>query len=92
MTFLTEAIKKLRVVFATEPQDLTQSFMGSLFQRRRSTVQPMAQGPTTLWRGMRNMRLADAFMDNLAGGSEVRVIPPVASTRAQARCTCKKLA
>ena len=80
MTFLTEAIKKLRIVHATKPQDVSQnqrqeSFLGSVFRGRRASVQQLTQGPITLWRGMRNLRVAEAFMESLAGGSEVHMTP-----------------
>ena len=79
MTFLNEGIKKLRAIHAIRPQaenlSFVGSFLGNLMGRKPSLVQPLAQpGQTTLWRGMRNMHVAEAFLEHSAGGSEVHLI------------------
>ena len=84
MTFLDEALRKMRIVRATEQQgDLTgSSLTGSLgrFVSNAAGRQPTTghKGPTTLWRGMRNLHVADDFMED--GGSEVHVFPPCMSS------------
>ena len=105
MTFLNEGIKKLRIVHAIQKQEeslassssLLASFIGNTFRPNRATVKPLAQQrPTTLWRGMRNMHVAEAFMEHSAGGSEVYLDPllhkfGMPCTQARALCQIVKL-